>query len=926
MKKIKSTAAVFLSIVLVVSAVLGQISLAVHADAAGIKDAKAGSSVRGPQTDDSGITTWDCIYFGKYWQNDTDGNGTADESDEKERIKWRVLSVEGNDAFLMADQCLDYMSYQETEEGEDEEASVDQVQTWEVSSLRTWLNGAFCESAFTQEEQDVIRTTTVKNDDTEWDGGKATQDKVYLLSLTEATASIYGFPADVNGESEPGIAEGTSYALSKSPLQSQGPQMNWWLRSAVYSEWFAAVVNTSGEVEDQWGAYKNISKGVRPVLHMDLSDLSVWESAGTVTAAQPAVPTEKPKEDTPAPTSTPSARPTRTPYTWPVRTPAVRPTRRPTATPKPTATTVPKATPVPKKPVPATRMRPGEKRAISSFKDLQAMEDIPSGNYYLAKDITVPKNARIFCDYPFTGTLDGRGHKIKGYQASQTVVSGPLQKDNKFNEPENTSWEASETWFGIFDQASGATFKNISLTKVKIDVRTDCMASVGALVRDAGSCTFDNIHVSGRISVTSTRENPFGWPFLIGGIAAGGTGKMVNCSNSAAITADCMNSYNGGGVYVGGLSGRFNYSLLKNCTNSGNLSLSGYSGWDLNGGSRFGVAGLTMGEPLNKKTRKTTLLSCTNSGSITLQPSSKGKKYYDTSIYGLTDLHEEIWCSDLYAVGLVADAGNVKYCGNTGKIKAFNPMARGKMYVAGLGGQTTGNLSRCCNKGSISFNGYLKLKGNVVNIGGLFGDASAGENKVTTECYNTGKINVRIKNKEKVKTHHQLLECYSIGGILGQIHTMRNKKIANCYNTGNIRVNCDGPWQAVGGIAGKFSVWGGYARYNYNVGTVNMKHVSKVDKKKGSAVFGVVGEARMAKSRLAQDNYYTRSSVPYASHEAVIKKWVPAAKKVSSVTRAKCPKLSSKYWVYSPKVKRLVLKNNNETRSVKKVTGKRKKL
>ena len=52
-----------------------------------------------------GVSTWDCIYFGNYWQNDTNGDGKADQNDEKEPIKWRVLSVDGDDAFLLADQC-----------------------------------------------------------------------------------------------------------------------------------------------------------------------------------------------------------------------------------------------------------------------------------------------------------------------------------------------------------------------------------------------------------------------------------------------------------------------------------------------------------------------------------------------------------------------------------------------------------------------------------------------------------------------------------------------------------------------------------------------------------------------------------------------------------------------------------------------------
>ena len=43
---------------------------------------------------------WDCVWFGNYPQSDVSG-------ERKEPIKWRVLHVDGNDAFLLADQCLD---------------------------------------------------------------------------------------------------------------------------------------------------------------------------------------------------------------------------------------------------------------------------------------------------------------------------------------------------------------------------------------------------------------------------------------------------------------------------------------------------------------------------------------------------------------------------------------------------------------------------------------------------------------------------------------------------------------------------------------------------------------------------------------------------------------------------------------------------
>ena len=84
-----------------------------------------------PTTDSSGVSTWDCIYFGNYWQNDTNGDGVADENDAKQPIKWHVLSVNGDNAFVIADQNLDAKAYNETKTDV----------TWENSTIRSWLNG-----------------------------------------------------------------------------------------------------------------------------------------------------------------------------------------------------------------------------------------------------------------------------------------------------------------------------------------------------------------------------------------------------------------------------------------------------------------------------------------------------------------------------------------------------------------------------------------------------------------------------------------------------------------------------------------------------------------------------------------------------------------------------------------------------------------
>ena len=53
------------------------------------------------------VTTWDSVTFGSYWQEDTNQDGKVDQKDAKQPIKWRVLSVNGDDMYLLSEKNLD---------------------------------------------------------------------------------------------------------------------------------------------------------------------------------------------------------------------------------------------------------------------------------------------------------------------------------------------------------------------------------------------------------------------------------------------------------------------------------------------------------------------------------------------------------------------------------------------------------------------------------------------------------------------------------------------------------------------------------------------------------------------------------------------------------------------------------------------------
>ena len=235
--------------------------------------AKAAVSLQNPTTDGNGVTTWDCIYFGNYYQSN---------SSTKEPIKWRVLSVNGNDAFLLADKNLDDKLYNK------EHTSV----TWATCTLRTWLNDTFLNTAFTSAEQSAIKNTMVVNEDNPYwntEGGENTTDKVYLLSIAETCNTAYGFNGEFHASSETREAKNTAYAEEcgawMSPSTEYEGNGDWWLRSPGNSSAVASSVVFDGLGVDSNGVdVGDVHVAVRPALHLNLSSSTLWSYAGKVTA------------------------------------------------------------------------------------------------------------------------------------------------------------------------------------------------------------------------------------------------------------------------------------------------------------------------------------------------------------------------------------------------------------------------------------------------------------------------------------------------------------------------------------------------------------------------------------------------------------------------------------------------------------------
>ena len=236
-------------------------------------------ALKNPQVK-NGVTTWDCIYFGNYWQDDTNGDGAADQSDAKQPIKWRVLSVDGDDALILADTVLDGQKYN----------AVNTSTTWEKCTLRTWLNDDFFAAAFDGEEQSAVRITHNKNADNPnsgRDGGNDTDDNVFLLSIDEVCNDLYGFITDFDCDSRTRCATPSEYAIRR--IVGHGANLttfcHWWLRSAGYHNNQSMVIHPNGGGHFISHPAWECCHGVRPALHIDLSS-SCWSYAGEVSSEE----------------------------------------------------------------------------------------------------------------------------------------------------------------------------------------------------------------------------------------------------------------------------------------------------------------------------------------------------------------------------------------------------------------------------------------------------------------------------------------------------------------------------------------------------------------------------------------------------------------------------------------------------------------
>lgn len=195
--------------------------------------------------------TGNTVLFGSYEQDGDEGNGA-------ETIEWIVLDKEDGKLLLLSKYVLDARAYAGVYYGD---------VTWAESSMRSWLNGTFYQYAFSEKEQGQIQQTRILNEDNPsygTEGGNATSDTVFLLSIEEAERYFF--------IDQKRRAKATAYAMDNEVWTDRENYAYWWLRSPGYYSGNAAHVHDTGAVHENGSSVNCTALGVRPALWVSVEE------------------------------------------------------------------------------------------------------------------------------------------------------------------------------------------------------------------------------------------------------------------------------------------------------------------------------------------------------------------------------------------------------------------------------------------------------------------------------------------------------------------------------------------------------------------------------------------------------------------------------------------------------------------------------
>lgn len=184
------------------------------------------------EKDKSWYRDFGVIMFGKFEQDGNAVNG-------KEDISWLILEDTGNDRLLISKDVIYAMPF-------DDKTDLrinDTNGNWAKSSLRKWLNEDFYNEAFSDEEKIFVADNLVKNgntfginnNDSPFDMGPDTNDKVYILSKDEIRKYL-GY--EVEGSSDNYTVKASAFAKSILDEEKNKESIAVWHKEQEYEEMY----------------------------------------------------------------------------------------------------------------------------------------------------------------------------------------------------------------------------------------------------------------------------------------------------------------------------------------------------------------------------------------------------------------------------------------------------------------------------------------------------------------------------------------------------------------------------------------------------------------------------------------------------------------------------------------------------------------
>lgn len=193
---------------------------------------------------------------------------------------WRILEITDGKALIISEELLGERQYSEVD-----------INYWEYSEIRAYLNNEFLQDNFTEDERLKICEKNIVTDNNPWcievRGGNDTRDKVYILSLREVV-EYFGDSGKLDIIPDDFDIEGfdDQYNENRIGKTKEGNERGWWLRTPGDRMSYVSLIDYQGYV-DVFGTHMAGRYCIRPVMWIKLDGEAKEEDHDPIITREP---------------------------------------------------------------------------------------------------------------------------------------------------------------------------------------------------------------------------------------------------------------------------------------------------------------------------------------------------------------------------------------------------------------------------------------------------------------------------------------------------------------------------------------------------------------------------------------------------------------------------------------------------------------